>query len=95
MKKNPHPSKLLALAILLVSASYPGLRAQDTNEVTAAIAELQNHLAQPDAIEMRLFVNAPDAAERQAAAERARQTALAARQSVREEIEVLIISTEL
>jgi hypothetical protein len=61
----------------------------DTNELTAAIAELQDQIAQPDPATMRVFVNAGDAAARVAAAERARQTALAARESVREEIEVM------
>jgi len=89
MKKNPHPGQLLALAILLVSAFCQVLRAQDTNEIIAAIVESQSHIAQPDPRAMRLFVNATDAAARQTAAERARQTALTARQSVREEIELL------
>jgi hypothetical protein len=61
----------------------------DTNELKAAIAELQKHIVQPDPSAMRLFVNAPDAAARQATAERARQAALATRQNVREEIELL------
>jgi hypothetical protein len=65
------------------------LYAQETNELVSAIAEQQKRIVQPDPATMRVFVNAADATARQAAAERARQTALAARQKVREEIEVM------
>ncbi len=64
-------------------------RIGDTNALTAAIAELQTRIAQPDARTMKTFLNEPDAAARLVAAERSRQAVLAAQQNAREEIEVL------
>jgi hypothetical protein len=88
MKRNPHPSLLLAIAILLTSAFHQVIHAQDTNQIRAGIAESQRHIAQPDVRAMRLFVNTVDVVARQTAIERARQTALVARKNVREEIEL-------
>jgi hypothetical protein len=63
--------------------------AGDTNEIAAAIAELQGQIAQPDVSAMMTFVNAPNTVARLKTAEPARQAVLAARQNVREEIELL------
>jgi hypothetical protein len=73
----------LVLASVMALETHAQIPANlNTNELTAAIAELQKQIAQPDATTSPVFVNAPNTAERVAAAERARQAALAARQSV-------------